>query len=238
MSLIKVTSIVHPSGTSNNITLDNAGNATLAGDLTFTSGSLAGTATAGTMEYDGKALYMTPQGTQRGIVPGQQFFRLEANLVGSNVNTAQNLIGVGVTLSSSTIYEFEGLFLLNKSAGVTSHTNTFQFGGTATINNINYWIYAGDNATGQTTGMSAAGTNIFALLSTAGAAVIGARSSATLFIVMKVRGTVSINSGGTFIPQYLLSAAPGGAYTTSAGSYFNIYPIGTSGSNTSVGTWA
>ena len=53
-----------------------------------------------------------------------------------------------------------------------------------------------------------------------------------------IRGTVSIATGGTFIPQYSLSAAPGGAYTTQLGSYFLIYPLGASGSNTSIGTWA
>ena len=51
-------------------------------------------------------------------------------------------------------------------------------------------------------------------------------------------GTVSINAGGTFTPQYQLSAAPGGAYSTVAGSYFAIWPIGTAGANTSVGPWA
>jgi hypothetical protein len=53
-----------------------------------------------------------------------------------------------------------------------------------------------------------------------------------------VRGTVSVNAGGTLIPQYTLSAAPGGAYSTAAGSYFMIYPIGASGANVNVGTWA
>jgi hypothetical protein len=54
----------------------------------------------------------------------------------------------------------------------------------------------------------------------------------------RLSGTVSVNAGGTFIPQYQLSAAPGGAYTVALGAYFLIYPVGTSGSNTSVGTWA
>ena len=49
---------------------------------------------------------------------------------------------------------------------------------------------------------------------------------------------LSVNAGGTFIPQYSLSAAPGGAYTSQPGSYFLIYPVGASGANVSVGTWA
>ena len=48
----------------------------------------------------------------------------------------------------------------------------------------------------------------------------------------------TFDAGGTFIPQYQLSAAPGGAYTTQIGSYFKLSPLGVSGSNTSIGTWA
>ena len=53
-----------------------------------------------------------------------------------------------------------------------------------------------------------------------------------------IKGTVSINAGGTFIPQYTLSAAPGGAYSTAAGSYIRINPLSASGAATNVGTWA
>ena len=45
-------------------------------------------------------------------------------------------------------------------------------------------------------------------------------------------------AGGTFIPQYTLSAAPGGAYSTAAGSYISINPLSASGAATNVGTWA
>jgi hypothetical protein len=51
-------------------------------------------------------------------------------------------------------------------------------------------------------------------------------------------GTVSINAGGTFIPQYTLSAAPGGAYSTASGSYIRINPLSASGAATNVGTWS
>jgi hypothetical protein len=53
-----------------------------------------------------------------------------------------------------------------------------------------------------------------------------------------IKGTVSINAGGTFIPQYTLSAAPGGAYSTQPGGYVKISAIGAAGANTSIGNWA
>ena len=63
-------------------------------------------------------------------------------------------------------------------------------------------------------------------------------ATANVVIGFIIRGTVSINAGGTFIPQYTLSAAPGGAYSTVAGSYIRIAPLSASGANTNVGTWA
>lgn len=194
-----------------------------------------GTAVAGALDYDGTALYFTPAGTQRGVLPGAQFFRLNAGLAGANVNTAQNVFGVGVTLSASTVYAFEAVYAFSKSAGTTSHTFTASFGGVATINNISYV----QSASGNTTSFATQGTpNVNLLQSTSGGVFGLATASATVFYVANLRGTISVNAGGTFIPQYTLSAAPGGAYTTAAGSYFLIYPIGASGANVNVGTWA
>ena len=92
-----------------------------------------GTATAGNMEYNGTSLFFTPAGTQRGVVPGMQFYVLNSTVAGANVNTAQNILGVGVTLSASTYYAFEAFYGLSKTAGTTSHTVGYGFGGTATI---------------------------------------------------------------------------------------------------------
>jgi len=195
-----------------------------------------GTAAPGEFNYDGKVFYATPQGTQRGVVPGAQFFRLDAGLAGANVNTAQSVLGVGVTLSASTVYAFEALYVFTKTAGTTSHTVGLGYGGTATLNNISHG--------GPTSYINnalptyATGAAYFISNSATSATASGSISSATISFAIAVRGTVSVNAGGTFIPQYTLSAAPGGAYTTQAGSYFLIYPIGASGANVNVGTWA
>ena len=106
----------------------------------LTSGTNLTTATAGAIEYDGKVFYGTPQGAQRGVIPGMQFFRLESNLAGANATGAQNTFGVSVTLSTSTIYAFESVIALSKAAGTTSHTISVGFGGSATVNNIGYSI--------------------------------------------------------------------------------------------------
>jgi hypothetical protein len=222
-------------GSAQAVALLAAGTATVA-PLDFTAGTNLTTPIAGAMEYDGRVFYATPQGTQRGVVPGAQFFRLDAGLAGANVNTAQSVLGVGVTLSASTVYAFEGFYALSKTAGATSHSVGLGFGGSATVNNI-IWTFSGYDSTSTTTSVNTSQDSGY-VTSVSNTTVSRANASATMFNWKLVRGTVSVNAGGTFIPQYTLSAAPGGAYTTVAGSYFMIYPIGASGANTSVGTWA
>lgn len=196
-----------------------------------------GTASAGTLEYDGTVPYFTPLGTQRGVIPGMQYYRLNSTLPGSNSTTDQSIFGVGVTLGSNTVYAFEAVYGLSKTAGTTSHSFRLLFGGTATINNITYML----QRSGSTSSLADTSTvnTITSIFQTAAASTMATGvTSATTYFSIVVRGTVSINSGGTFIPQYNMSSAPGGAYTTAVGSYFSIYPVGAAGSNTSVGTWA
>ena len=205
--------------------------------LVLTSDTLSSPAAAGQIEYTSPIFAATPIGTQRGIVPTQQYYRLNSNLAGANSTSAQSIFGVGVTLSSSTVYEFEMIFALSKSAGTTSNTIGFGFAGTATLNNI-YYLSSGSVATSTTSAASIGSSyGSFAITaSNVNTNMQTTNATITWFVILK--GTVSINAGGTFIPQYTLSAAPGGAYSTVAGSFIRIAPVSASGSNTSVGAWA
>jgi hypothetical protein len=167
-----------------------------------------------------------------------QYYALNTSLAGANVNTAQSVLGVGVTLSSNTRYAFEAVYALSKTAGTTSHTTGIGFGGTATINNIGYWAQAGSINSNGFTDLSNSGSFQYYIQTASNTVLNGAQGQAATFRMYKINGTVSIGTGGTFIPQYTLSAAPGGAYTTAAGCWFRIYPIGAAGSNVSVGAWA
>jgi len=205
--------------------------------LVLTSDTLSSPAAVGQIEYSSPIFAATPIGTQRGIVPTQQYYRLNADLAGANVSTAQSIFGVGCTLSSSTVYEFEIVVAYSKSAGTTAHTFSMGFGGTATVNNIAYEVISKTNGSGFTN--LATSDTVQAFIQTASAtALTGSNTSAALYLLHLMKGTVSINAGGTFIPQYTLSAAPGGAYSTAAGSYIRINPLSASGAATNVGTWA
>jgi hypothetical protein len=210
-----------------------AGSSSLA-PLKWQAGSNLSAAEAGAVEYDGSVFYSTPGG--RGVSPSMMFYRLNSALAGSNTTVAQPLFGVGVTLAANTVYAFELSFIVSKTLGTTSHTFGIGFGGTATVNNI---LYSG-LANGSNVTPPALLTSTASVVATTASnfTVSGSTTNSVFLRVFRLSGTVSINAGGTFIPQYQLSASPGGAYSTLAGSCIAIWPIGAAGATTAVGPWA
>ena len=205
--------------------------------LSLQSGANLTSATAGAVEYDGKVIYSTP--AARGVLPSMMFYRLNSALAGSNVNTVQAIFGVGVTLAANTVYAFDSYFILQKTAGTLSHTIGSSIGGTATLNNLAYGVNWSRINAANTSDAMLTYYPVYAFSTvTANLALTASITTASQTFNARLSGTVSINTGGTFIPQYQLSAAPGGAYSTLAGSYFAIWPIGAAGANTSVGPWA
>lgn len=162
---------------------------------------------------------------------GDLFYRTNANIVGANSNAVQNLIGVGVTVEANTIYEYELIYRLTKTAGTTLHDMSFGFGGTATINNFLRMLLS--RFVGGTTIDNISIASVFGIV-----AQIANNNTAACSFTMREKGTFSVNAGGTIIPQYQLSAAPGGAYTTIAGALFKLRPLGVAGGDVSQGTWA
>ena len=203
----------------------------------FGTTSVGGTTATERMRIDSSGyLSGTVNSLSSGIYQAYQYYRLNSTVAGSNATGAQNILGVGVTLVGSTVYEFEAVIALSKSAGTTSHTISLGFGGTATLNNISYSLLKSPSTSSLADVNSSAG--VMFIQSASATAITTAITVAGFYIPVYVKGTVSVNAGGTFIPQYTLSAAPGGAYTTAAGSYMKISPLGASGANTSIGSWA
>ncbi|NBX48927.1 hypothetical protein EBT25_03120 [bacterium] len=182
----------------------------------------------------------TVNGLGSGLYLANQFYRLNSGNVGSNATGAQSVFGVGVSLIADTVYAFESFYVLQKSAGTTSHTVAVSFGGTAGLNNINYGIiWNRDNTAAASSNMTGIAGAYQSFATAASSLVLtSAIASANQTITLKLSGTVSISTAGTFVPQYALSFAPGGAYTTLAGSYFKIAALGAAGANTSIGSWA
>jgi hypothetical protein len=181
----------------------------------------------------GKALNM-----DYGVIPVEQFYSLNSNYVGSNVNTVQSLFGVGVNLAANTIYEFEMVFVLQKTAGGTTHfISLLNNIGSGSINNINYMVLG--NFRASTTPSSVDGPDVLLYSQVATATAVTATTNVTnVNFRSVVKGLISIGTAGKWTPQYQLSVAPGAAYTTLAGSYVKIKPVAAAGAGVNTGGWS
>lgn len=137
---------------------------------------------------------------------------------GTNVNTAQPWFPTAgsVALAVGT-YFFEGLLFLSRSAGTTSHTTGILFGGTATLGVISY---RGMAKTGDANDLQS--WSGFEAVAATSLVVKAASTSATEQTLIRIDGILTVTVAGTLIPQFIYSAAPGGAPTVKTGTYFSI----------------
>lgn len=206
--------------------------------LKLTSGTNLTTAAAGAYEYDGSVHYTTPVASNRGVAPSEHFLSISANQTGADSATAQTWFpgggATGITLPATTSYFFEGLLATARTAGTNSHDIGLLFAGTATITSIQYFGFVSDSSAGFF-GITTPNSVIIQVATNTG--VTAASANANQHFGVSIKGIVRINGAGTFIPQFKYSAAPGGAPTVQANSWFRMYPVGT---NTvlSVGNWS
>lgn len=154
---------------------------------------------------------------------------------GTNVATAQPWFPTagGVTVAAATTYMMEGLLVISRAAGTTSHTTSLLFGGTATLTSIQY---IAETNVGETEALLPE-SRVTSRVATA-TVVTAASTTATEQKQIRIdSGVVRINAAGTFIPQFIYSAAPGGTPTIKANSFFRLTPIGDNSFATQ-GVWA
>lgn len=199
------------------------------------SGTLLTTAEAGALEFDGTAFYATAAASARQVLPAVQCQVLTADRAGTDVSTAQAVFDAStdaVTLAAATSYQFEAQYFITRAAGTTSHTTAVLFAGTATFTSVDYLAQV-TNPTGNVL------ANVQQIMATAETALTltAANTSATENLMIRLTGTIRINAGGTLIPQFQYSSAPGGAPTIKRNSFFRLWPAGTN-TVASVGNWS
>jgi hypothetical protein len=219
----------------NNAPVFAAGTASASTWPKLTSGTLLTTTEAGALEFDGQVPYFTPVVGDRGIWPAMLFRALSADATGSDSATAQGWFPTNgaVAVRASTTYFFEGALSIVRTAGATSHTTGISMdGGTCTFNSIGYIGHTkeGDAAT-------ISDGDLIAIQVATDTNIKAASTATTENIVVTVRGIAFINAAGTFKPMFKYSAAPGGAPTIEKGSFFLMFPIGSTGGVTR-GTWS
>ena len=227
-------------GIAGNVSVGNLSIGAGTGDMApinLESGVLKNNATQGSIEYDGTVLYATPLARQRGVMPAEQYYALQADRVfvpGSS--SPVSLFGVGVSISANTRYEFTLQALVNHSTNYT--TINLSWGGNAVLNKVVYTSFgvtAAINTPASAT--NAVGANVIANFGT-GVNLTQTNITPGTPFSFKVNGMIDVGAGsGTLIPQIGWGNTPG-TVTVVALSYMKISPVSTNTGNTSVGTWA
>ena len=225
-------------GNVNSFIRPTAGSASQA-PILLASGTNLSTAAAGAFEYDGVVLYGTPQASQRGILPAEHFIALTSTYVANDSASAQKVFNSPtngtITLPASTSYFMEGLYVISRTLGTTSHQLQTLFSVGSALTSIQY-IADATSSTGAPTPSTGALTRVYGTAVSA-LAVTPASTSATEHITVWIRGIIRTNAATTFTPQIQYTSAPGGAPSILANSYFRLIPIGTN-SVASVGNWS
>ena len=188
--------------------------------------------------------YIEQDGMMYGKVDGRvglyqcnHLFRLFGSRAGANATGNQSLLGYGVQLEASTVYEIYGFFSLTKTAGATSSLMRFLLGAVSGLTASQIDVHVISRFGGTLTALEP--VDQYGMISSLGTALdlFAASTTAAVSVQFTVMGTIGVTAGGVLHPYYALSAAPGGAWTVNGGSYFRATPIGTAGADISVGTW-
>ena len=161
----------------------------------------------------------------------QQKFILNSNLSLSNTASLQSLFGVGAAVISSTRYKYKITSIVNKN--INNIAIQYALGGTAVISRHTYTVTSSHAAALQTVSNT---THVFdnktSAISTP-VTVTNSQDSTGVYNLI-IDGLIDVTSNGTFNPYIGFTDAPG-SLVIQAGSGVEIYPVGSTGSNTSIG---
>ena len=218
-----------------------AGTATRAA-LDLDPGTLMTSTFQGAGEFDGTALYFSPQALQRGLVPSMQTYQLGADYTANGaITTTQTLFNKAVSVVATTRYAYELNFTITNTAA-TAKTLQFAVAGTATLSAHDYEVIS----TFAATAITPTASNLMQNRITAGFATLvsvsAASGAAAGAFTARVRGTFDVLAAGqgTVNFQFGLTAV-GTVVTVIAGSSAQVWPLGpiTAITNdTSIGSWA
>lgn len=248
MSIIKANSFQNTGG--EDIFATNSGRMVLAPGtstnppLTLTAATATTDPVAGAIEYNGRSFYTTPD-----TISGKAFndeshlYTLSADrtiIATVAPNTFYSAFGVSLPVATNSSYIVD--ILIGLRTGATSHTVSFNFGGTATYTELQYRTEFTNLA--LSTGAAAPGTPTAAVtlmfIGNPNSPANGIISPASTLVskFLRIHGVINISTGGTIDPQIAFSANPTGTNQVTRFSYIRLNPIGTSTGSLSAGLWS
>jgi hypothetical protein len=199
-------------------------------------GVLLTTPFQGALEYEGRSLYFTPNGTQRSVVQSMQAFQLNADLTGNGaITTIQTLFGRAVAVQAGTRYQYE-LNATVQNTAATAKSLQYALGGTATLTMHDYEVISFQAATPITVTAANMMQNIITSGFNTLVTVTPASGAAAASFTVRIRGTFDVSVAGTVDFSFGLTAV-GTAVTILRASNVSLWPVGAVGANTQIGDW-
>jgi hypothetical protein len=203
--------------------------------LMFTVGVLETTPSIGAMNYDGIVFYATPQDDERGLIVTEQLFIPNSDYPLLNQTAVQNLFGAVTTVSSNTRYAYRIMSVIYKVSNNISLQ--YAMGGNATVARHTY-----ESSTTATAALATASTpTVTKNVVTTGFSTpvtVSAALNGTGYFGLTVTGTLNVTTGGTWYPEIGFTGLPGVGSNVFAGSSIELWPIGPTGANVSIGNWS
>lgn len=212
--------------------------------LRLTAGPSLTSPIAGSLEYNGKTFYTTPNSTSgKAFNDAKHMYALSADrtLIATVVlGTFYSMFGVGLDVEADNAYLVD--VFCGMRTGITSHIVSFRFGGTATLSDCqfrtdftNLALSTGTAAPGTPTAPVSLQFTANPNATTANSAISPASVTASKFF--RVQGLITCSGAGTINPEVAFSANPTGTNQITRLSYITLNPVGTSTGALIAGSW-
>lgn len=248
MSILRVNEVQNISGQeifdgSTGTMILPAGNS-LQAPLRMQAGTTLTNPISGSIEYNGNSFVVTSDATSgKAFLDDSLMYTIPADrtIVTTVVaSTFYSIFGVGLNVSAGSAYLFDIMFGLR--TGITSHTVSFNFGGTATYSSMQYRTEFTNVAISTGIAAPAAATSsvtsMFTANPTTAANGVISPASVTTSKFARIHGMVIVNTAGTVVPQIGFSANPTGTNQITSRSYARFNSLGTFSGEPTIGNWS
>lgn len=213
-----------------------AGTTTVA-PLSFQAGTNLTTAADGAMEFDGQALFFSPDASDRRILPAIAITKLHAAYTltsNTNVQKMFNASANGALTLPTGAYIFECVVGIDTMSATSGNAAlSLKGAGTATVTNYLQVVGGIDGAKATAGAAGGVSWSVTDNVPAADTSVVTAGVATEMAIVWK--GSFEVTAAGTIIPSVDLITA--NAAVVKIGSYFMVWRMGTDTTAT-VGNWS
>ena len=203
--------------------------------LMFTAGNILTVPDAGSLNYDGRIFYGTPQGQERGLIKTVQTYVANSNYALIDQSGAQSMFGVNVAVSDNTRYSYTINAVIYKSSN--NINMSYASGGSVILARHSYQTTTTASSTLAILSTPSVLKNIISTGFDTPVIVTGSLNGVGYYSI-QITGVINVTTGGTWNPVIAFSELPGAGSYLAVGSSIEIHPLGLGNATVSIGNWS